>query len=53
MALNVTAVAPAAGGYVTVWPADQLRPMASNLNIETAGQVIPNWSSSRFPGPSG
>ncbi|MDH6462724.1 hypothetical protein M2302_002904 [Micromonospora sp. A200] len=42
VALNVTAVVPAAGGYVTVWPADQPRPMASNLNIETAGQVIPN-----------
>ncbi|MEV0726594.1 Ig-like domain-containing protein [Micromonospora purpureochromogenes] len=42
VALNVTAVAPAARGYVTVWPTDQPRPVASNLNIETAGQVIPN-----------
>ncbi|MGC5665087.1 Ig-like domain repeat protein [Micromonospora sp. WMMD723] len=42
VALNVTAVDPVAGGFVTVWPTGQPRPVASHLNIETAGQVIPN-----------
>ncbi|MCE9621707.1 MAG: hypothetical protein K8R99_05110 [Actinomycetia bacterium] len=41
VALNVTAVHPFAGGYMTVWPAGQARPNASNLNF-TAGQVTPN-----------
>ncbi|WP_344466438.1 N-acetylmuramoyl-L-alanine amidase, partial [Kitasatospora kazusensis] len=39
--LNVTAVAPSAGSFVTVYPNGQPRPTASNLNF-TAGQVIPN-----------
>jgi len=39
--LNVTAVAPTANGFVTVYPDGQPRPLASNLNF-TAGQVIPN-----------
>ncbi|MEO7398381.1 MAG: hypothetical protein ABIW84_07445, partial [Ilumatobacteraceae bacterium] len=40
--LNVTAVNTIAGGYVTVFPAGTTRPEASNLNIERAGQIIPN-----------
>ncbi|GAA5008182.1 hypothetical protein GCM10025734_50040 [Kitasatospora paranensis] len=32
---------PTAGGFVTVYPADTTRPVASNLNF-TPGQVIPN-----------
>lgn len=39
--LNVTAVAPSAGGYLTVFPAGATRPLASNLNF-TAGQTVPN-----------
>jgi uncharacterized delta-60 repeat protein len=39
---NVTATEAAGPGYVTVWPAGAPRPMASNLNLEAAGQTIPN-----------
>ncbi|WP_441250648.1 N-acetylmuramoyl-L-alanine amidase [Kitasatospora sp. McL0602] len=39
--LNVTAVSPSAGSFVTVYPNGQPRPLASNLNF-TAGQTIPN-----------
>jgi hypothetical protein len=38
---NVTAVAPAAGGYLTVFPDGVARPTVSNVNYR-AGQVIPN-----------
>ncbi len=41
VALTVTTVSPAAAGFVTVWPAGQTRPNASNLNF-SAGQNIPN-----------
>ena len=33
---------PATSGFVTVYPAGGARPLASNLNIERAGQTIPN-----------
>ncbi|MFJ9828833.1 hypothetical protein ACIRSU_31340 [Streptomyces sp. NPDC101160] len=39
--MNVTAVAPTAAGYVSVYPAGTARPATSNLNF-TAGQTIPN-----------
>ncbi len=39
--LNVTAVDPAGIGFVTVWPAGQARPLASNLNFLTGG-TVPN-----------
>jgi hypothetical protein len=39
--LNVTAVFPAASGYLTVYPCGTTRPLASNVNY-TAGQVVPN-----------
>jgi alpha-tubulin suppressor-like RCC1 family protein len=39
--LNVTAVAPTASTYVTVFPHGQARPLASNLNV-VAGDVRPN-----------
>ena len=39
--LNVTAVDPAGGGFLTVWPAGQARPLASNLNF-AAGRTVPN-----------
>jgi hypothetical protein len=39
--LNVTAVAPTANTFITVYPGGTDRPMASNLNV-SGGQVIPN-----------
>ena len=39
--LNVIAVDPVAGGYLTVWPAGAPLPLASNLNFAT-GQTVPN-----------
>lgn len=39
--INVTAVAPTAAGYLTVWPADAAQPTASNLNF-VPGSVVPN-----------
>ena len=49
--LNVTAVAPTAGTYVTVFPSGIERPLASNLNA-AAGQVVPNMVIARL-GPDG
>ncbi len=40
--LNVTATEAGAAGFVTVWPSGLPRPLASNLNLERAGQTIPN-----------
>ena len=39
--LNVTAVAPAGSGYLTVWPCGEPQPLASNVNY-VAGDVVPN-----------
>lgn len=39
--LNVTATRATSTGYVTVWPSDVARPVASNLNV-TAGNTVPN-----------
>ena len=41
VALNVTVARPTAASFVTVWPAGQSRPNASNLNF-TPGQTVPN-----------
>ena len=41
VALNVTAVSASGAGYLTVWPAGQGQPNASNLNV-VAGQTVPN-----------
>jgi hypothetical protein len=41
VALNVTAVAPSASGFVTVYPAGNARPNSSNLNF-TAGRIVAN-----------
>jgi hypothetical protein len=49
--MNITAVSPSAGTYVTVYPAGQARPVASNLNA-VAGQVVPNMVLARL-GTSG
>ncbi len=45
--LNVTAVAPTASTFVTVYPGGSTRPTASNLNV-VAGQVIPNMVLARL-----
>jgi hypothetical protein len=39
--MNVTAGAPTADGYLTVWPSGTARPTASNVNF-SAGQDVPN-----------
>ncbi|HEX2131194.1 MAG TPA: hypothetical protein VHH15_06500 [Actinophytocola sp.] len=39
--LNVAGVAPSNGTYLTVWPAGQARPNASNVNLR-AGEIRPN-----------
>ncbi len=39
--VNVTVVGPTTPGFLTVWPALQTRPLASNLNF-VAGQIVPN-----------
>ncbi|WP_441250161.1 PKD domain-containing protein [Kitasatospora sp. McL0602] len=39
--LNVTAVSPSQGGYLSVYPAGSPRPSTSNVNF-TAGQTVPN-----------
>ena len=43
VALNVTATDARAAGYVTVYPTGGTRPLASNLNVEQAGQTIANF----------
>ncbi len=49
--LNVTAVAPTATTFVTVYPGGSVRPTASNLNL-VAGQVLANMVLARL-GPDG
>ena len=39
--INVTAVEPTGGGYITVWPSGEARPESSNLNF-VPGQTVPN-----------
>lgn len=39
--LNVTAVRPSAGTFLTVHPGGSLTPVASNLNV-VVGQIVPN-----------
>ncbi|MDQ4131821.1 MAG: beta-propeller fold lactonase family protein [Actinomycetota bacterium] len=39
--LNVTATEPTAAGYLTVYPGDVPRPLASNLNF-VRGETVPN-----------
>ncbi len=40
--LNVTSVNPSAGGFLTVWPADKVRPLASSLNWAAGQGPTPN-----------
>lgn len=46
--MNVTAAAPTAPGYLTVYPGDVSRPVASNLNFKP-GVVVPNLVTVRVP----
>ncbi|MCL4448382.1 MAG: IPT/TIG domain-containing protein [Actinobacteria bacterium] len=41
--LNITAIDPTASGYLTVWPAGEVKPTASLLNY-TSGETVPNLS---------
>jgi hypothetical protein len=55
--LNVTVVGPAPVGFWTVWPHDQARPVASNINIDArtsglADFAVPNMVTVPL-GPSG
>ena len=43
VAVNVTATGPTANTFVTVFPAGETRPTASNLNV-AAGQTVPNMA---------
>ena len=52
VSMNLTATAATGAGFVTVWPAGEAIPEASNLNIERAGQTIANLSVVRL-GASG
>jgi hypothetical protein len=40
--LNVTVVNPTAGSYLTVWPADKTKPLASSLNWSAGQAATPN-----------
>jgi hypothetical protein len=40
--LNVTVVNPTAGSYLTVWPADKPKPLASSLNWTAGQSATPN-----------
>lgn len=46
--LNVTAVNPAAAGFLTVWPAGQPQPLASVVNFDR-GEVVPNAVTVQVP----
>jgi len=41
VALNMTVVNPPRSGFLTVWPCDTARPLASNVNY-TASQIVAN-----------
>lgn len=40
--MNVTVTNPAGPGFVTVWPCDESRPLASNVNFSAAGVTVAN-----------
>lgn len=42
VAMNVTAVAPTAGSYMTLFPGDVTHPNASNLNYQAGSPATPN-----------
>jgi hypothetical protein len=44
VALNLTATDATQPGFVTAWPTGSGQPVVSNLNVEHAGQTIPNFT---------
>ena len=40
--LNVTVTAAVGAGFTTVWPANEARPTASNVNVDRVGQTAAN-----------
>ncbi len=46
VALTLTVVGPQAAGFLTAWPADQARPVVSNVNFDV-GQIRANGSITR------
>jgi hypothetical protein len=46
VALNMTVTAPQAGGFLVVWPADRVRPTASQVNFK-AKETIANFGQIR------
>ena len=40
--LSVVGVTPDGPGFLTVWPCGEDRPTASNVNLNRAGDVVPN-----------
>ncbi len=46
LALTLTVVGPIGGGFLTAWPADQVRPVVSDLNFNS-GQVRANGAITR------
>ena len=46
VALTLTVVEPQAAGFLTAWPADQARPVVSNVNFDV-GQIRANGSITR------
>ncbi len=46
VALTLTVVGPQAAGFLTAWPADQARPLVSNVNFDV-GQIRANGSITR------
>ena len=48
--LTVTVTDTASQGFVTVWPAGEPRPLASNLNVDQPGDIVPNLVTVRLGG---
>ncbi len=46
--LGVVSVEAAGSSFTTVWPSDQPRPLASNLNVDHAGAVVANMVTTRL-----
>jgi hypothetical protein len=49
VALNITGTEAPSAGFITVWPCDQPRPNASNLNLD-AGSTAPNLVIAKLAG---
>ena len=49
---NLTAIAPTAATYLTMYPANGTSPRASDINL-SAGEVLPNLTSCRLDTAAG